>query len=282
MATWPEIAATAKLLGGKEINDTTYSIDLPIYNSSRRQKVLISKELMEPDAEFVRISSAVSTSYELSIPTILRDFGRMLVGAISYLPPSDGGPGIAMLGTSIPLDLMDLSDTASLPSYLSTLAGAADKVAIQLATGYHIDKVRATVLDILANARIPASVNEYGSIFVPFEDNPVVCRLPEVGEDPIVLRVSSPILLDLSPSPELYELISISQVSLPFGAIMVGAGGEPGLVMLELSAQLYADALTDQHLVRTVRMIHAGALEQINLLRRLSPPLGGHRAYEGQ
>lgn len=143
----------------------------------------------------------------------------------------------------------------------------------------NLDGVRQEAFRILKAAYPEVSVNERGSIIIATPETPVVCRVREAEAGVFVIGVASPILLDFYPEPSLYELISKSQVSLPFGSIVVGAGAEPNQIMLELRGQVFADSLNGTHLVRAVSLVHAQALKQIHLLESLTPAIGGTRAY---
>ncbi len=110
-------------------------------------------------------------------------------------------------------------------------------------------------------------------------DTPVLCRFSTLPLGHVVVDVESPVLLDFVPPPDFYELISVQQIGLGFGSLLVGAGEEVGQIMVALSVKLFADGLTATHLKRAILMIHRAALDQIQILEGLTPPLGGHRAY---
>ena len=123
------------------------------------------------------------------------------------------------------------------------------------------------------------SVNQWGSVVIAFPVTPVVCRVRGSDDGPTVLDVSSPILLDFTPPADFYELVAVSQIGLKFGAITTAAGEGPGQIMLELRAQLLTDPLDPGHLVTATRLVHGQAVAQIEGLERITPPLGGARAY---
>jgi len=126
---------------------------------------------------------------------------------------------------------------------------------------------------------VPVSLNDYGSIYLRMVDTPVLCRFSSMALGHVVVEVESPCLLDFLPPPDFYELISLLQFKLGFGSILVAAGQEDGQAIVVVSAKLFADGLTGTHLKRAILLIHRTALDQIQLLENLSPPLGGHREY---
>lgn len=123
------------------------------------------------------------------------------------------------------------------------------------------------------------SVNEWGSVLVSLPVTPVVCRARAIGSGVVVLNVSSPILLDFVPPADFYELIAVSQIGLPFGAIVTAAGQAPGQIMIEFRAQLLTEPLQPAHVIAAVRMVHDQTVAQIENLERITPPLDGVRAY---
>lgn len=143
-------------------------------------------------------------------------------------------------------------------------------------------EARQAVFDELSatwSHEVPVSLTASGSIFLQMNDNPVLCRFPTLPLGYVLVEIESPVLLDFVPPPDFYELISVSQIRLGFGSLIVAAGEEVGQIMVAVSAKLFADGLTAAHLKRAIQFVHRTALEQIQILENVTPPLGGRRAY---
>lgn len=126
---------------------------------------------------------------------------------------------------------------------------------------------------------VPVSLNDSGSILVSMSDTPVLCRFSTLPLGHVVVEVESPVLLDFVPPPDFYELVSVQQIGLGFGSLLIAAGEEVGQIMVAATAKLFADGLTATHLKRAILSIHQTAVDQIQILESLTPPLGGYRAY---
>ena len=126
---------------------------------------------------------------------------------------------------------------------------------------------------------VPVTLTESGAIYLQMQETPVMCRFETTPLGHVVVDIESPILLDFVPPPSFYELISLQQFNLPFGSLLVAGGEGQDQVMLAANAKLFADGLTGTHLKRTILYVHRTAMEQLQLLQRLVPPIGGHGVY---
>lgn len=130
MAGWTEVCHAIERLGAERLSPDVWRVTLRGSSEERRQQVLVMRELMQPDLEFVRVMSPVSALSDLHADVALRVLGQMTVGMIGH-NPSDDGAGLVCIGTTIPLSCLDLSGTDFL-LYLTILANAADGVEEQL------------------------------------------------------------------------------------------------------------------------------------------------------
>lgn len=276
--------------------------DLPVADPSGTNRVFLSHEIVPPGFELARVNAPIAVINSVDADFAVRNLGQLLVGALTYSPRFDEGgtpvDGILSIGTVIPLEVLDLTDPTHFLLYLSLLARSAEGSMQLLATGrldpvteqvttnlgdegdMNVESVRQEALGILNTVYPHVSVSEWGSIIVSTPETPVVCRIREIEAGVFVIGVASPILLDLDAQPSLYELISVTQVSLPFGSIVVGAGAGPNQIMLEVQGQVFADNLNATHLIRAASQVHAQAVSQIHLLESITPAIGGTRAYD--
>lgn len=127
--------------------------------------------------------------------------------------------------------------------------------------------------------QIDISLNNYGSIYLSMETTSVLCRFEQLSLGHTVVELESPVLLDFVPPPGFYEMLLLHQARIEFGSFQIGAGMEADQIMLTVNGRLFADGLTSTHLKRAISMIHRSAKDQIEILQRITPPLGGSGPY---
>lgn len=125
MATWSQIGSVVRVLPCEKLNDTMWSVDFFIDGTDRTQRVFLEYEVVKPDMEFVKAVSPLAPAQALDIEAVVRKFGSLTIGSFSYIQFSGGG-GSLFLGSSVPLQLLDLSDPHAFLLYLQLLAQAAD------------------------------------------------------------------------------------------------------------------------------------------------------------
>jgi hypothetical protein len=137
MGTWPEVCAIAKQSGARQLNDTALLFEVQGAEHGSVQKVFVFHEVMQPDFEFLQIQSAFASIQDVDVEKVIKDLGKLQVGAIGYSPfyDDDGDEidGVISITTSIPLSPFDLSDPTPFLIYLHILAKAANTIERNLA-----------------------------------------------------------------------------------------------------------------------------------------------------
>jgi hypothetical protein len=136
MATWSEVGTLVQKLRAERLNDTMWKVPIEGADGSYRQEVFVSYELMQPDFEFVKIQCLLGTVGTVgSMPRFFAVAGNRQVGTIGFTPMFDDNgeflDGALDIGTTIPLDVIDLSNSSSanrFALYLHVLAGAANSI----------------------------------------------------------------------------------------------------------------------------------------------------------
>jgi hypothetical protein len=135
MARWSELATSAALINGQRVTETVYMFHLDVGESGRKQKVFMTYELMSPDFEFLRITSAVSMISVSDPEVVIRRVGQLQAGCVSFTPSATQGrpdDGIINLCTVIPLGALDLVDPKPFLLYLNIFAMTADNLEQEL------------------------------------------------------------------------------------------------------------------------------------------------------
>jgi hypothetical protein len=131
MATWHEVEFAVQSLPSKRLNDTMWGLELPIDGTDRTQQVFLSHEIVKPDMAFVKVTSPLAPAQVLNVEAVVRSFGSLNVGSLSYVPFNEDS-GMLCIGTSMPLDVLDLSQPQAFLLYLFVLARAADNIRAQI------------------------------------------------------------------------------------------------------------------------------------------------------
>lgn len=131
MATWSEVGSAVQALSAKRLNDTMWGLELPIDGTDRTKQVYVAYEIIEPDMAFVKITCPLAPIQLLNVEAVVRNFGSQIVGSLSYVPLNQGD-GILCIGTSIPLDVLDLSQPKMFLLYMFVLSTAADNIKAQI------------------------------------------------------------------------------------------------------------------------------------------------------
>ena len=143
MATWEEFCGVAGRLGGTRLSDSAWRFDVEVHGQDRAQKVFAFYEVMQPDFEFIKITSAFADIGAVDSAAILKAFGQLNVGSIGYMPRFDAGgnpiDGFLTLSASFPLVTLDLSEPTQFLLYLNLLARAADTIERQVSGSGSID-----------------------------------------------------------------------------------------------------------------------------------------------
>ena len=149
MATWQQVeTALRSVEGAEQLSETMWMCNVPT-GESRRQKVFVSFEKLEPFFELVRLSSAFTMLSMVDPEALITEFGGTMIGSISYTPHcNDDGTvvdGIVGLSTTVPLMLLDVSDTPlerGQPArvwfgvFINTLGQAADRLEQRIVSGF--------------------------------------------------------------------------------------------------------------------------------------------------
>lgn len=131
MATWSEVESAVQSLPSKKLNDTMWMLELSIDGTDRTQQVFLAHEIVKPDMAFVKVTSPLAPAQLLNIEAVVRSFGSLNVGSLSYVPFNESD-GILCIGTSMPLGVLDLSQPHTFLLYLYVLARAADNIKAQI------------------------------------------------------------------------------------------------------------------------------------------------------
>jgi len=126
MATWQDILAL-QMPRAEEVSDGVLTLQFEGCEPNRSQKVFLFHDVLKPDLEMIRISSAIALASEINAETVMQGLGNMLIGGLSYSPYGDND-GIISLGITLPLMFLDLSESAFFYVYLGILARDADRV----------------------------------------------------------------------------------------------------------------------------------------------------------
>ncbi len=126
MATWRDIEALQLPLA-ERVSDSMWMMNLEGCEPDRQQKVFLTHEVLKPDLDIIRISSAIALASEIDAEAVVRGLGDMLIGGLSCSAYGEND-GIVSLGTTLPLMFLDLSESAFFYVYLSILARDADRV----------------------------------------------------------------------------------------------------------------------------------------------------------
>jgi len=137
MATWVEIAALGRQLGGEALTDEMLILELIVdSNSLDRQNVYVMYEVMPPDMAFLRLTSAIAPLARVNVADVIRRFGDLQVGSLTHIPTyNDNGraqDGALGLTTTFPIQLIDVSDSSRFILFIHILANAARLVSRQL------------------------------------------------------------------------------------------------------------------------------------------------------
>lgn len=131
MATWLEVGQQLLQIGGQQLNETMWRVDLQGCEPSRTQQVFVSYEVMKPDFEMLKVLSPVAPSSLVDVEGVVRMLGGLVVGNIGYTP-TGSADGLVHIGTTIPLALLDLTSPQLFLVYLAMVAQAADGFERQL------------------------------------------------------------------------------------------------------------------------------------------------------
>jgi hypothetical protein len=136
MASWYEFCNLARNFGGKQLNDNGWLFEVQGHTDDRTQKVFVFREVMQPDFEFIQLTSAFALIRTVDCEKVLKAFGRLNAGAIGYSSLSDANgnetDGVLNLTTSIPLAALDLSNPGIFFLYLNIFGQAADNIEDQV------------------------------------------------------------------------------------------------------------------------------------------------------
>jgi hypothetical protein len=136
VATWHEFCGLAGSFGGEQVGENAWRFDVQGRGEGRTQKVLVFREVMQPDFEFIQVKAAFVMIETVNCAEVLKAFGQLLVGAIGYSPGFDANgnqtDGFLNISTSIPLAALDLSEPTVFFLYLNVLAQGADNLEQQL------------------------------------------------------------------------------------------------------------------------------------------------------
>ena len=149
MASWQEVeTALRSVEGAEQLSETMWMCNVST-GESRRQKVFVSFEKLEPFFGLVRLSSPFTMMSMIDPETLLTAFGGTMIGSLNYTAHCDDDgtlvDGIVGLSTTIPLMLLDVSDTPlerGLPArvwfgvFVNTLGQAADSLEQRVLSGF--------------------------------------------------------------------------------------------------------------------------------------------------
>lgn len=130
MASWGQVVAAITPLQARQLNDTMWQLEPLVSGTDRTQRVFVMHEVLKPDMEFVKVNVPLGFSASMSAEDIVRQHGALTVGSFSYMQLDRGG--MLFLGYSIPLQLLDLSDTNAFLLHLQLLVNAADIIQADL------------------------------------------------------------------------------------------------------------------------------------------------------
>lgn len=131
MATWSEIETVTKFVPSKKLGDNMLALEIPIDDTGRTQPVVLTRERIEPTMTLLKVNSPISMAQNLDVEAIVRSFGSLNVGSLSYIPFPDGD-GMLCIGTTLPLDVLDLSQPEQFLFYLFTLGKTVDSIRAQV------------------------------------------------------------------------------------------------------------------------------------------------------
>jgi hypothetical protein len=131
MATWSEIEAVTQFIPSKKLGDNMLALEISIDNTDRAQQVVLTLERIEPTMTLLKVNSPLSMAQNLNVEAVVRSFGSLNVGSLSYIPFPDGD-GMLCIGTTLPLDVFDLSQPEQFLLYLFTLGKTADSIRAQV------------------------------------------------------------------------------------------------------------------------------------------------------
>jgi len=109
-------------------------------------------------------------------------------------------------------------------------------------------KVQRMLTDVLGSVRI----DSHGSMIVERGSTVTFIDVYDWGEDQSLVVVSSPLVLDVPLSPELYEWVATSGQQYNFGACAVVPGREPGMGVVRMRHTLLGEFLDKDELIAAV------------------------------